>query len=146
MRNIYPELAVSKNGEAKQFVSSPIIALARTTKENNTVSSILLLGHNTTEIEVSAHGGSIYGVAGKWLSRSLVDSSVAGTSIVSAAAGTPNYDFIVPNGQVRRFAVPISTFPQTAGSVQGVNREQGLYPAIAYIATGGVGSVLTVEF
>lgn len=144
MRNYSPALPRGKDDGLKTSYPPPLVAIARTTKENATVSSILLLSHNTTEIEVSAHGGSIYGIAGKWLSRVNIDGSVAGTSVVSGAA-SPNYDFIVPNGQTRRFVVPISTNPQT-GSIQGVNRELGLYPGVGYITTGGVGSVLTVEF
>ena len=144
MRNYSPNLPRDKSGEAKQGYSAPLIALVTTHKENANVSSILLLGHDTTEIEVSAHGGSVYGIAGKWLSQINLSNSVAGTSVLSGVS-TPNFDFIVPNGLVRRFVVPISTNPQV-NSVQGINREAGLFPAVAFKTTGGNASVLTVEF
>ena len=145
MINYSPRLPRDKTDEVKQGYPPPLIALVTTHKENASVSSILLLGHDTTEIEVSAHGGSIFGLAGKWISQINMSNSVAATSVITAA-GTANFDFIVQNGTTRRFVVPISTNPQTAGSVQGVNREYGLFPGIAFKTTGGNGSVLTVEF
>lgn len=145
MQNYSLPLPRGRDGDQKQNYPPAKVALLATTKEDASASSILLMTHNTTEIEVTAHGGSVYGIAGKWLSGATVDSSVAGTSVLAGAA-SPNYDFIVPNGMVRRFVVPISTNPQTAGSIQGANREYGLYPAVAFVTTGGKGSVLTVQF
>jgi hypothetical protein len=145
MRNYSPAIPRGKDDGDKQNYSPPIIALASTTKENASASSILVLGHDTTEIEVSAYGGSIFGVVGKWISGANMGASVAATSVISAA-GTANYDFVVQNGVTRRFVVPIATFNQTAGSVQGVNRENGLYQGVAFKTTGGNASVLVAEF
>ena len=141
MRNYSPVLPRDKNDEVKQNYVPPIVALARTNKENAVASSILLLGHDTTEIEVAAVNQHI---ALKWLTQAVVGSSVAGTSVLTAAA-SPNFDHIIQTNTVKRFVVPIATNPQTT-SVQGVNRELGLYPAVAYKTFAGNGSVLTVQF
>jgi len=142
MRFIYPETPQGKLGEVKVGYAPAKVALARLNDENALVSSILLLGHDTTELEVAAVG---QGIAGKWLSRAIVDSSVAGTSVITAA-GTANFDFIVPVSTQRRVVVPISTFTPTSGSVMGINRKLGLYPAVAFKTLAGTGSVLTAEF
>lgn len=144
-KNYSPGLPWGKNEVAKQNYAPPIVALASTHKENASASSILLLTHDTTEIAVTAIGAaSFLGIAGKWISQSNINSSVAATSVITAA-GTANFDFIVPGGTVKRFVVPISTNPQT-GSVQGVNRELGLYPGVAFKTLAGNASVLTAEF
>jgi len=145
MRNYSPPLPKGKDDGLKTAYPPATIALATTHKENASASSILLLTHDTTEIEVTAIGNpSFQGIAGKWISRANVDASVAATSVITAA-GTANFDFVVPVGTVRRFVVPISTNPQST-SVQGVNRAEGLYPAVAFKTTAGNGSVLTAEF
>ena len=141
MRNYSPVLPRDKNDEVKQNYVPPIIALTATNKENASASSILLLGHDTTEIEVAAVGQHI---ALKWLKQSVVDSSVAGTSVLTAVA-TANFDHMVQTNTIKRFVVPIATNPQTQ-SVQGVNRELGLYPAVAFKTFAGNGSVLTAQF
>lgn len=138
--NYAPKLPRDKNDEVKQNYPSPKVALASTNKENASASSILLLGHDTTELEVAAVNQH---VALKWLTQATVDSSVAGTSVITAA-GTENWDNIIQTNTVRNFVVPIATNPET-GSVQGVNRELGLYPAVAYKTFAGNGSVLTAQ-
>ena len=116
-------------------------AKARTNKENAVTSSILNLTHDTTEIEVAAVNAH---VALKWLDQATIDSSVAGTSVITAA-GSGNWDHIVQTDTVRRFVPPISKFVQS-GSIQGINRELGIYPAVAYKTFAGNGSVLTAEY
>ena len=145
MRHIYPTTPQGEQGEVKVGYAPAKVALARTAKENASASSILLLTHDTTELEVAAATGSTLGIAGKWLSQATVDSSVAGTSVITVASG-PNWDFIVPNGTIRRVVVPIATNVQSSGSVMGVNRKFGLYPAVAFKTLVGTGSVLTAEF
>ena len=140
--NYAPGTPVDKFGASKAGYPPAKIALASQNKENASASSILLLTHDTTELEVAAAGQN---VAGKWLTQAVVDSSVAGTSVLSAF-GTANYDFMVANNTLRRFVVPIASFKQTSGSIQGVNRELGLYPAVALKTFAGNGSVLTAEF
>jgi hypothetical protein len=137
-----PQLPLDKRGTPKQGVYFPAkAALASSNKENASASSILLLTHDTTELEVTAAGQN---VAGKWLTQATVDSSVAGTSVLTAAA-TANFDFMIPNNTMRRFVVPIATIANSA-SIQGVNRANGLYPAVAFVTFAGNGSVLTSQF
>ncbi len=66
-------------------------------------------------------------------------------SVISIAGATANFDNIVPVGQVRRFTVPIERYVNSMASVQGANRDLGLYQRVAIKSTG-VGSVLTAEF
>ena len=143
MRHIYPTTPQGEQGEFKVGYAPAKAALARHHRENTAISSILLLTHNTTEFEVLAVGA---GLAGKWLSQATVDSSVAGTSVIAIAGATSNFDFLVPTGDLRRVAVPIATNVQSSGSIMGVNRKFGLYPAVAFITLAGPGSVLTAEF
>ena len=140
MGNNAPSLPRDKGGEPKQNYPAPIVAKVRTNKENAVVSSILLLSHDTAEIEVAAVNQH---VALKWLTQVVVDSSVAGTSVLTAVS-TGNWDHIVQKDTVRRFVLPIATNPQ-GGSVQGINREAGLYPAVGFKTFAGNGSVLTTE-
>lgn len=142
MSNQYaPQTPVDKAGGLKVGYPPAKVALAAQNKENASASSILLLTHDTTEIEVAAAGQN---VAGKWLSQATVDSSVAGTSVLTAI-NTANYDFTVANNTLRRFVVPIATIQQST-SLMGVNRSNGLYPAVAFKTFAGNGSVLTMEF
>ena len=124
------------------FFDSPpaVAAIATNMRDNGATSSILVLNQNTTAIEVGATGGPAYI---KWLTQAVVDTSVAGTSVISAA-GTANFDHIIPSGEVRRFVVPIATIPVHT-SVQGANRLNGLYPNVAY-ATGPVASVAVTQY
>lgn len=140
MRNYAPNIPRDKDGAQLHDSPPAMTALARTNKENASASSILLLGHDTTMLEVAAVNQHI---AMKWLTQATIDSSVAGTSVITAA-GTANWDNIIQTDTVRRFVVPIATNPET-GSVQGINRELGLYPAVAFKTTAGNGSVLTAE-
>lgn len=111
---------------------APFAAVTTTVKDSaTTTSSILVLSQNTTAIEVSPTGGPAFI---KWLSQSVVDSSVAGTSVIATGASA-NFDHVVPNATVRRFVVPIATVPLSTSSFQGANRENGLYPNVAYAGT-----------
>lgn len=140
-QNYSPGTPVDKFGIAKYNYPPAKIALASQNKENASNSSILLLTQDTTELEVCATGQN---VAGKWLSQATVDSSVAGTSVLTASP--TNYDFMVANNTVRRFVVPVAVFNADQGSVQGANRANGLYPAVAFKTFAGTGSVLTAQF
>ena len=137
-----PKMPRGKDGVTKVNYIPAVVALASQNKENASVSSILLLTHDTTEIEVAASGQNI---VGKWIPQADVDASVAGTSVLSAF-NTADYDFMVGNNTVRRFVVPIATIPTSFTSVMGVNRANGLYPAIAFKTFAGTGSVLTAQF
>lgn len=150
MSNSYaPGTPLGNKGEIKIGYPPAKAALASSTHETAGVSSILLLGHNTTEIHVavvgSVNGALGSGAAGKWLTQAIVDSSVAGTSVLTGVA-TANFDFIVPAGTVRTFVVPQATNVANNGSIMGVNRSEGLYPAVAFKLLAGSGSVLTMQF
>lgn len=143
MSNQYsPTLPKGKSSEVKQNYPPALTALASTTKENASASSILLIGHDTTEIEVAAVN---QGIAGKWIPQANMDASVAATSVITDA-GSANFDFVVSKDTIRRLVIPVSTGNTNPQSVQGINRELGLYPAIAYKTLAGNGSVLTAEF
>jgi len=142
MSNYAPDTPYGKGGMPKDGYPPPKVSLASTNKENASTSSILLLTHDTTEIEVAAAGQNI---AGKWISQANVDASVAGTSVLTAAANA-NFDFMVGNNLVRRFVVPRSVSVSAPGSLMGVNRAEGLYPAVAFKTFAGNGSVLTAQF
>ena len=103
-----------------------------------TVSSILILTHNTTAVEVASSGGPAYI---RWLSQSVVDSSVAGTSVIGTGA-TANFDHAIPSSTVRRFVVPVAIEPTSATSVMGANRANGLYTHIAY--AGAASSIIAI--
>ena len=111
------------------------VALESNNNENISVSSVLAFTHDTTEIEVAAVG---QGVAGRWAANQA-------TSVVTATGAGANFDFVVPISTVRRFVIPRETSGSYA-SVQGVNRAEGLFTAIAYKTLAGNGSVLTAEF
>lgn len=117
----------------------PVAAIATNMREAGAASSILILNQNTTAIEVAATGGDAYI---KWLTQATVDSSVAGTSVISAA-GTANFDHAITSGTIRRFVVPIATIPASHTSVQGANRLNGLYPNVAY---RGIASVAVTQY
>lgn len=144
--NYSPMTPVGRDNYPKVGYVPTKIALVSWNKENGVASSILLLGHNTTEIEISPVGnvGSLVGMAGKWLTQAVVDSSVAGTSVITVT-GTANFDFIVPSGTSKRFVVPIATSANYV-SVQGVNRQEGLYPALAVKTLFGNASILVSEY
>lgn len=147
--NYAPGTPVDKFGSPKDGYAPAKIALTAQTRENASASSILLLTHDTTELHVavvgSINGAFGAGVAGKWLTQATVDSSVAGTSVITAV-NTANFDFVVQAGETKKFVVPVATFKQSSGSIQGINRELGLYPAVAFKMLAGSGSVLTMEF
>ena len=141
MTNYSPQIPIDKGGTPKQGYVPAKVALTQRASENAVLSSIWLLGHNTTELEMTAIGQA---TAVKWMTQAVVDSSVAGTSVLTAVA-TGNWDHVIPSGETRRFVVPVATVGY-GQSVQGVNRAEGLYPAVAYKTFAGNGSVFTGEF
>lgn len=136
MINYAPSLPREKNGEVLQGYPAPKLALARYAPENSSASSVISVSHNTTALEITAITNA---AAMRWVATSDTQASV-----VTIAGGTANFDHIIPVGTVRRFVVPIESNPQS-GSVQGINRELGLYQRFA-IKSIGIGSVLSAEF
>lgn len=130
------------NNQVPFFNSPPAVAAIATKVKDSTTttSSILVFNQNTTAIEVASAGGPTYI---KWLSQSVVDSSVAGTSVIGTGASA-NFDHVIPAASFRRFVIPIATnAPQGYGSFVGANRENGLYPNMAYV--GVVTSVISIN-
>ena len=124
------------NNQVPFFDSPPAVkAVATTIKDvTATVSSILVLNVNTTAVEVASTGGPTYI---KWLARATVDSSVAGTSVITTGAAS-SFDHAIPNATVRRFVVPISIPVVGATSIQAANPDNGLFTHMAM--NGGTGT------
>lgn len=128
--------------QTMQEYPAPIKALANTTSENATVSSVINLTNDTTAIEIAAQGGA---AAMRWVAASET-AAVAPAGSVITAAGTSNYDHFIPSGTVRRFVVPRDVFnARGQSSVQGLNVQEGLMRRVAY-KTIGVSSVITTEY
>ena len=134
MNNYAPQTPRGKDNNPKEGYVPAKVALASTNKENASASSVLAFTHDTTEIEVAVSGQD---VAGRWAANQA-------TSVVTAA-GSANFDFMVGNNTVRRFVIPRETSGSYA-SVQGVNRAEGLFTAVAFKTFAGNGSVLTSEY
>ena len=144
MAQNYAQMTPRDKGNNPRLDMIPAMqARARQNDENASASSILYLGHNTTELEIAAVGQH---VAARWFNQSDIDSSVVTGSSVVTAAGSGTWDFIVQKDTAQRVAVPIGEFVQDSSSVVGINRKLGLYTAIGYKTLAGNGSVLTAEY
>jgi hypothetical protein len=94
-----------------------------------TVSSVISLTDDTTEMEIAAQGGA--GIAIKWVSQNDTVASVI------ASGATANFDHIIPTGSVRRFVVPVDPNDTPAyTSVVGANVQLGLINRVAWIQAG----------
>src|SRR3990167_2169895 len=137
MSNSYaPYLPRDKNGETMQEYPAAIRPKTRYASDNASASSVISVTHDTTALEIAAITTS---AVMRWVTTGDTQAS-----IISAADLAENFDHVIPIGTVRRFVVPIESNPQT-GSVQGINRELGLFQRVAIKSTG-VGSVLLSEF
>lgn len=135
--NNYPRPLPRDGGNfPMQEYPTAIVALARYGSNNAAVSSVVTLNDNTTVVEVTAASGP---VAIKWVASTDTTASVIGSG------GTANFDHVISNGQTRRFVVPIETFVKQS-SVVGLNKQNGLYNRIAWIAPGPIASVFSSEF
>ena len=106
--------------------------------ENATASSVISLTHNTTAIEIATQGTA---ATMRWVATSDTQASV-----VAIAGSTANFDHVIPPNAIRRFVIPIESMPATGyGSIQGANRENGLYQRVAY-KTQGIASVFLSEY
>lgn len=127
-------IAVDKNGNPIDTASIPLKGIATVVSENATVSSVITLNDNTTDLEVAAVTAPAFI---RWIARSDTQGSVI------SAAGTANYDNIIPAGTVRKFVVPVEQLGTS--SLVGANIANGLYNRLAY-KSGGIGSVLSVQY
>lgn len=136
---------MGNNQMPASYIAPPAVAAIATTIKDvtATVSSIQTLGANTTAIEIGTTGGPAYI---KWLTQSVVDSSVAGTSILATGAGA-NFDHMIPGASYRRFVIPIvANRPQGYGSFVGANVENGLYPNVALIGGTGASVIAITQY
>lgn len=108
-------------------------ALATTTRENASASSVTSLDSNATTIELVAIGA---GAGLKW-------ATTQATSVITIA-GTANFDHFVPSGTKGQFVVPQNSIGM-GGSVVGLNALNGLFPAVATI-TSANGSVMLTQY
>jgi len=132
--NYAPRLARDRTGEPLQEYPAPKLALAQYTNENASASSVIALNANTASLEVAAVGAA---AVVKWIAKANTDPSVI------SAAGTANFDHVVPVGTYRRFVVPMET--GGVSSIAGIGVQNGLYQRVA-VKSVGASSVLTSEY
>jgi hypothetical protein len=128
-----------------QFDAPPaVVALSQKGTTNAALSSVLTLTENTTQIEVAVRGSGAAII--KWIATSDTVGSVYGVTSVGAT-NAANFDHAISADTVRHFVIPIEAqTSQGYGSIQGANRENGLYRRVAYVAQGGISSVLVTEY
>lgn len=138
--NPYKQLPRDKGGEPMQEFATPFKAVAQSNWENIGASSYLSLSPNTTTIEITAVGTA---AAIRWIATTDTQASV-----VTNAAGTPNFDNIIAVNTTRRFAVPIEAMYQAPSSMVGANIQNGLYRRVALktATLSTPSSVLVSEF
>lgn len=134
MINPYRPLPRSAGSEAFQEFPAPVLAHRRITSENATTSSVVTLDDKTVQLEIVAVGAP---AAIKWIATTDTTASII------TAAGTANFDHVIPTGQMRRFAVPVER--QGPASIAGANIANGLYQRIAWRSLG-VGSIMSTEY
>lgn len=101
------------------------------------VSSVITFNDNSTTLEVGAVGGG--GAVIKWISTTNTNPSVV------AAGASANFDHFIPNGEVRRFVIPIERGP-VQSSIVGANQANGLYNRVAWIAATTSASIFAAEY
>lgn|SRR3990167_3961418 len=138
MANYAKNLPRESGGEALVNQVPAVLAQARYASENSSASSVISVTENTTEIEVAAVGNA---AVVKWITTSNTNPSVI------SAAGTANFDHVVPIGAFRRFIIPKETSGLATGasSISGLNTTNGLYRRVA-IKSIGIASVLLSEY
>lgn len=132
--NYSKRAAADSNGAPLFEAPLPLKAIVTTASDNAVASSVITLNDNTTNLEISAVGSPAFV---RWVART----DTAGSVI--SAAGTANFDNVVPAGTVRKFLVPIETIGTS--SIVGANIANGLYNRVAY-KTAAAGSILTTQY
>lgn len=140
--NPYPILPRDKGLEAMQDYATHASVKAIYASENGAVSSVITLTPDTTVLEIVSIGSAPAGGAMRWVKTG--DASTAATSVITAA-GTANFNHVIPGNVVMKFAVPIETMYQAPSSMVGANIQNGLYRRVA-IKSFGVSSVLLTEY
>lgn len=132
--NYAKRLPTDQGGTAMQEYPAAQVALQNDTSENNTVSSVITMNDNTTVLEIGATGGA---AVLRWITTGNTNASVI------SAAGTANYDHIIPSNTYRRFVVPVEGIGTS--SIVGLNKASGLYNRVA-VKSVGISSVATIQF
>lgn len=142
MINPYPNLPRDKGQESMQEYATHASIKAVYASENASASSVITLTEDTTALEIITIGAAATAGVMRWVSS--VAAFGAATSVISAA-GTANFDHVLPNNTTVKLAVPIEFQATNPQSVQGANRLNGLYRRVA-IKSIGVASVLLTEY
>ena len=122
---------IGDNQQPIQHAPPPVRALVSRLIENGVTSSVISVTHDTTAVEVATAGvPALF----RWVTTADTQASVTAT----------NFDHIVPPNVVRRFIIPIEAIAYTT-SIQGANREHGLFQRYAW-RTNGAGSVMSTEY
>lgn len=132
MNNIYPNAARDKMGQPIYEGNMPLVAKVTRASDNAAASSVVTLNDNTTFVEMVAIGATGYM---KWIA------STDTTASVISAAGTANFDHVLPAGLPLWLPVPQETIGTP--SIVGANKQNGLYNRLAF---KGAASILTTEF
>ena len=140
--NPYPQIPISRTGTDMQNWAVHASVKARYASENASASSVITLTPDTTALEIIAIGALPTAGAMRWVYSS--DGTTAATSVITAA-GTANFDHVIPNNTVVKLAVPIESLYQAPSSMVGANVQNGLFRRVAIKAIG-VASVLVTEF
>ena len=142
--NPYKGKPVGNNGVPFFESPSPQVALSSKGTTNASASSVITLTQDTTQVEVEVMGTGAAAI--KWIATGDTVGSVYSISSVGATF-PPNFDHVIPRDTVRHFVVPIeSQTSQGYSSMQGANRENGLYRRLAIVTAGGISSVLVTEY
>lgn len=140
-------LARDRSGNGLQEYPAACSAIGVTVTENAAASSVMNLTANTTTIEVAAVNNAAFI---RWTTKTFTNAS---GSVISAA-GTANFDHVIPKDTYRRFVVPrltqaIPNWSESstggAPSIVGLNTAEGLFNAVATKSAGN-GSVLLTEY
>lgn len=140
--NPYPVLPTEKMGREMQGWATHASIKAVYASENASASSVITLTPDTTSIEITAIGAEPTAGVMRWVR--VGDGTGAATSVISAA-GTANFDHVIPNNTTVKIAVPIEVMYQAPSSMVGANIQNGLYRRVAIKAIG-VASVIINEF
>lgn len=120
---------------------APFKAISQYLSENGIASSVVTLTQNTSAVEVAAQSAP---VAIRWVYQA--DGTGTASSVIYVGGSTANFDHVIPANTVRRFVVPIEVSPnQGYSSMQGTNRNEGLFQRLAY-KTAGIASVAVTEY
>lgn len=134
-RNYANGIPVDENGNLMQGLPPPVVSRA-TTIMATSISSIMSFDNNSTDIEVAAPNAA---VAIKWITTGNTNPSVL------VAAGTANFDHVIPSGGYRKFVIPRET--QGIAGPALANSVHGLFQRLAAIPlTSAVSSVLVTEY